>query len=139
MSLQLLHLALCPVLSLLYLPLALCSALSLPPTPFHASCACLALYLSPRLLSALSVSDESSGIGMKVTQGNKGPAVSTAVGVESSTQEFPARLPSPRGLLPCTMGLYPPRTGRDCLSILGSPLIARCPLATQSAPQLPLW
>lgn len=44
---------------------------------------------------------------MKVTQGNKGPAVSTAVGVESSTQEFPARLPSPGGLLPCIMRLYP--------------------------------
>lgn len=138
MSLQLLHLALCPLLSLLYLPLALCSAL--PPTPrpnssFHASCPCLALYVSPRLLSALSVSDESSGIGMKVTQGNKGPAVPTVVGVESSTQEFPARLPNPGGLLPCTMGLYRPGTGPDASrSSPFSPLIARCPLATQSAP-----
>lgn len=48
---------------------------------------------------------------MKVTQENKGLAVSTEVGVESGTQEFPARLPSPSSLLPCTMGLYPQGTG----------------------------
>lgn len=99
----------CALLSGCSIYLWLCVLLFPPPLPSTPpSRPCLALYLSPRLLSAPSVSDESSGIGMKVTQGNKGSAVSTAVGVESSTQEFPARLPSPSGLLPCAMGLYPP-------------------------------
>lgn len=46
---------------------------------------------------------------MKVTQENKGLAVSAEVGVESGTQKFPARLPRPSSRLPCTMGLYPPK------------------------------
>lgn len=81
-SLQILHLALRPALkpALFTSGFVFCSVF--PPPPFHASCPCLALYLSPRLLSALSVSDESSGIGMKVTQGNKGPAVSSGGGGE---------------------------------------------------------
>jgi hypothetical protein len=40
---------------------------------------------------------------MKVTQGNKGPAVSREVGVESGTQEFPASLG------PLYHGTGPPR------------------------------
>lgn len=70
---------------------------------------------------------------MKVTQENKGLAVSAEVGVESGTQEFPARLPRPSSPLPCTMGLYPPRDWLWCLLVLGSPLIAKWLLATQSA------
>lgn len=112
MSLQLLPLALCLALRLLYLPLALCSALS-PSLPSLPRLLSLPGFVSQPQAPLSTVSDESSGIGMKVTQGNKGSAVSTAVGVESSTQEFPARLLSPSGLLPCTMGRYPPGTGRD--------------------------
>lgn len=62
----------CALRSLLCLPLALCFSPCLPLPSFL----CLSLYLCPRLLLlALSGSDDSSGVGMKVTQGNKGPAV----------------------------------------------------------------
>lgn len=101
MLLQLLRLARCPALRACSIYLQLCVSALSPP----ASCPRLALYLCPRLLSALSGSDDSSGIGMKVTQGNKGPAVSTEVGVESGTQEFPARLLGPCSPAPwgCTL------------------------------------
>lgn len=62
-------------------------------------CICARAPLAP------SGSDDSSGIGMKVTQGNKGPLFPTVVGVESGTQEFQA--PAPGSWTPKGPGMLP--------------------------------
>lgn len=82
------------------LPLALCLC------PIPSPVLCLALCLCPGLLEVLSGSDDSSGIGMKVTQGNKGPAVPERWGW-SGTQESPAALLGQGSLPACSLAQGP--------------------------------
>lgn len=126
----LLCLALCPVfLSLLYLPLALWLSICLCLPPIL----CLPLCLCPGLLSALCGSDDSSGIGMKVTQGNKSPAVPERGG---GGEWHPGILSqSPGTLAACSLALDPKGPG---VMPSGSSLslITECPPQLSHPPQL---
>lgn len=97
---------------------------SRPASPCLLSSACLCISALAPL--ALSGSDDSSGIGMKVTQGNKGPAVPDSGG----GGEWHPGIPGP-----CAWLLDPQGTRHDA-SGSSSPLIPGCPPQLSQPPQL---
>lgn len=92
------------------------------PCLFSSACLCISAWVP----LALSSSDDSSGIGMKVTQGNKGPAVLDSRG---GGEQHPG-IPGP------SVWLLDPQGTRHDASGSSSPSIPGCPLQLSQHPQL---